>query len=104
MSRLVVGTPSSETVWAITGVTPTAATAIRPILVEKLVTLTLFGKHRHAPHQRIRPMLMPTPPSAPFGGMDRAVTLHGGRAGTRGRRLAPQGPNSHRDGTEGAAR
>src|SRR3546814_7418539 len=73
MSRLVVGTSSSETVWAITGVTPTAATAIRPIMVENLVIFTLFEKQWHAPYQRIRPMVQRNPPSAPFGGVDSAV-------------------------------
>src|SRR3546814_7290838 len=67
MSRLVVGTSLSETVvseavWAITGVALTAATAIRPIMVENLVIFTLFEKQWHAPYQRMRPMVQRNPP------------------------------------------
>ena len=44
MFRLVVGTSLSGTVWPSTGVAPTAATVISPIMVEILVIAILFEK------------------------------------------------------------
>jgi hypothetical protein len=61
MLRLVVGTSVSGTVWPSTGVTPTAATVISPIMVENLVIAILFEKYRHAPYQRTRPMVQRNP-------------------------------------------
>src|SRR3546814_1067054 len=46
MLRLVVGTSLSGTVCASTGAAPTAAKAIRPVMVENLVIFTLFEKVR----------------------------------------------------------